>query len=156
MMNNVMSSFLVPLYFIHITLAMAVLAWWFSTRKGDVLKYFGWGMAGYAMGVAIWTGVILVKPADLEPAILLGVIPFLLAHIAYAKAATLKFKSNYVMILTLALMVATFIARTFFYPSQPYFSDNGYFFFGLMAIPLALYIATISVSFLPAIRAVAG
>ena len=153
-MDNLMSSVFVPLYFIHITFAMAVLAWWFSSRKELTLKYFGWGLAGYALGIGVWTVAILTKPTNLEPLILLGVIPFLLAHLAYAKATSVRTKNQLVLGLTLTLLVVTFIARTFFYPSKPYFSDQGYFYFGLMAVPLALYIATISTSFLPAILAV--
>lgn len=90
--------------------------------------------------------------------ILLGVVPFLLAHIAYARAASAKLpaKSSTLMIVTLILLAATFISRTFFYPSEPFFSENGLLFFGLHSIPIAFYIATISVSFLPAIRAVSA
>ncbi len=112
-------------------------------------------MAGYAAGMAIWTLVVLIRPTDLKPLILLGVIPFLLAHIAYAKAASAKLpaKSTTLITLTAALLLATFVARTFFFQSEPYFSSQGLLFFGLQPVPTALYIATISVSFLPAIAA---
>jgi hypothetical protein len=150
------SNIFVSLFFIHGTLGTAILAWWFLTKKQQTLKDFGWGMAGYAAGLAVWSFVVLTKPTDLKPLILLGVIPFLLASLAYAKAASAKLptKSSTLMTVTLILLAATFIARTFFYPSEPYFSDKGLLFFGLQSVPVALYIATISVSFLPAIRAV--
>lgn len=140
------------------TLGTAILSWWFLTKKQATLKYFGWGMLGYTLGLAVWTSAVLTKPTDLKPLILLGVIPFLLAHIAYAKSASQKYPkmANVVVILTVVLLAATFIARTFFYPSEPYFSDKGLLFFGLQSIPVALYIATISVSFLPAIRAISS
>lgn len=155
-MSDITSSASVPLFFVHATLATAILAWWFLSKKQRTLKDFGWGMAGYAAGLAAWTFVVLTKPTDPKPLILLGVVPFLLAHIAYAKAASAKLpaKSSTLMTVTLLLLGATFIARTFFYPSEPYFSDKGLLFFGLQSVPVALYIATISVSFLPAIRAV--
>lgn len=157
-MEDSTSTILVPLFFIHATLATAILAWWFLSKKQQTLKDFGWGMAGYAAGLAAWTVLVLTKPDDLKPLILLGVIPFLLAHVAYAKAASAKLpaKSSTLMTVTLLLLAATFIARTFFYPSEPYFSDKGLLFFGLQSVPVALYIATISVSFLPAIRAVSA
>lgn len=157
-MEDSTSTILVPLYFIHATLATAILAWWFLSRKQQTLKDFGWGMAGYAAGLAAWTVLVLTKPDDLKPLILLGVVPFLLAHVAYAKAASAKLpaKSSTLMTVTLLLLAATFIARTFFYTSEPYFSDEGLLFFGLQSVPVALYIATISVSFLPAIRAVSA
>lgn len=150
------SNIFVSLFFIHGALGTAILAWWFLSKKQQVLKDFGWGMAGYAAGLTAWTVLVLTKPADLQPLILLGVIPFLLASVAYAKAASAKLpaKSSTLMTVTFILLAATFIARTFFYPSDPYFSEKGLLFFGLQSVPVALYIATISVSFLPAIRAV--
>ena len=150
------SNIFVSLFFINGTLGTAILAWWFLSKKQQVLKDFGLGMAGYAAGLAVWSYVVLTKPEDLKPLILLGVIPFLLASVAYAKAASAKLptKSSTLMTVTLILLIATFVARTFFYPSEPYFSENGLLFFGLQPVPTALYIATISVSFLPAIRAV--
>jgi hypothetical protein len=155
-MEDITSTLLVPLFFIHATLGTAILAWWFLSKKQQALKDFGWGMVGYAAGLAAWTLVVLSKPDDLKPLILLGVVPFLLAHVAYAKAASAKLpaKSSTLMTTTLLLLGATFVARTFFYPSEPFFSDKGLLFFGLQSVPVALYIATISVSFLPAIRSV--
>jgi len=157
-MDNTTSNLFVPLFFILATLGTAILSWWFITKKPATLKYFGWGMLGYTLGLAVWTLVVLSKPTNLKPLILVGVIPFLLAHIAYAKSASAKYPkmANTIMTLTLVLLVATFVARTFFYPSEPYFSDKGLLFFGLQSVPVALYTATISVSFLPAIRAVAA
>ncbi|HTE57971.1 MAG TPA: hypothetical protein VK694_04465 [Verrucomicrobiae bacterium] len=155
-MDNVTSNVLVPLFFIHGAIGTALLAKWFLGQKQESLKYFGVGLASYAAGMAIWTLVVLTKPADIKPLILVGVIPFLLGHLAYAKAASLKSpsKSTTLVTVTAVLLVATFIARTFFYRSQPYFSGQGLLYFGLQSVPVALYIATISVSFLPAIRAV--
>lgn len=150
--TTLMSSLLVPIYFIHITFGLAVLAWWFSANKSPVLKQFGAGFIGYAIAVGIWTAVIIAQPSDLEPYILLGAIPFLLSHLAFAWTVRKQSKNMLVWYLTLILVVATLVARVL-YPSNPYFSQQGYFFFGLQPIPLALYIATISVSLLPAIRA---
>lgn len=147
------SSILVSLYFGHLVFGFAVLAWWFLTKKEQTLRYFGWGMLGYALGIAAWTLLVITKPADLKPLILVGVVPFLLAHFAYAKSVAVKYKNTWIIGLTLLLIVVTFIARTFFFPSNPYFSDYGSFYFGLMPVPLALYIATISLTLLPAIRA---
>ena len=157
-MDNATSNLLVPLFFIHATLGTAILAWWFLSKKKQTLKDFGLGMLGYATGLAVWTVVVITKPDNLKPLIVVGVVPFLLAHIAYARAASAKLpgKSSTLMTLTLALIAITFIARTFFYKSEPYFSDQGLLYFGLKSVPIALYIATISVSFLPAIRAVAS
>jgi hypothetical protein len=152
------SNLFVSLFFIQGTLGTAILSWWFLSKKKAVLKDFGWGLLGYTLGLAAWTAVVLIKPTDIKPLILAGVVPFLLAHLAYAKAASTKLptKTNTLITLVLVLIGATFVARTFFYPSDPYFSSRGLLYFGLQPVPVALYIATISVSFLPAIRAVAA
>ncbi len=157
-MESTSSNLFVSLFFIHGTLGTAILAWYFLSQKKAVLKDFGWGMLGYSLGLAAWTAVVLTKPDNIKPLILAGVIPFLLAHIAYAKAASVKLpaKATTLSAIVILLIAATFIARTFFYPSAPYFSDKGLLYFGLQSVPVALYIAIISVSLLPAIRAVAA
>ena len=154
-MESTSNNILVTIFFLHCTIGTALLAWWFTNKKSAVLKNFGLGLLGYALGLAAWSLVVLTKPDNLKPIILLGVVPYLLAHIAFAKAASAKLsaKDTTLMSLTLLLLVATFIARTFFFKSEPYFSDRGLLYFGLKSVPVALYIATISVSFLPAIKA---
>jgi hypothetical protein len=156
--ENNESNLFVSLFFIHGTLGTAILAWYFLNQKKAVLKSFGWGMLGYALGLAAWTAVVMTRPDNIKPLILAGVIPFLFAHIAYAKVASVKLpaKASTLSMIVLLLIGATFIARTFFYPSEPYFSDKGLLYFGLQSVPVALYIAIISVSLLPAIRVVAA
>lgn len=128
-----------------------MLAWWFLSQKDRSARLFGIGLSGYALGIACWCIVVLLKPTDLKPLIFLGTLPFLAAHLAYARAATNKYT---LLILTAILITSTLIARTIIYPSEPYFSEQGLLFFGLHPIVSALYIATISVSFLPAIKAI--
>jgi hypothetical protein len=86
-MDDQTANLLVPVYFLEMVLGTAILAWWFLGRKDKTLKTFGLGMAGYAAGLAVWSLVVLAKPDNLQPYILLGAIPFLLAHFAYAKVA---------------------------------------------------------------------
>src|SRR3989338_3438220 len=84
-MDNLMSTFIVPAYFLHGAIGLGVLAWWFLTRNNSTLKMFGKGLLGYALGMAAWALLVIVRPSDLKPLILIGVIPFALAHLAYAK-----------------------------------------------------------------------
>ena len=155
-MEEVLESFLVPAFFVHTAAAVWLLAWWFVRMgKGPAtFRYFGWGLAGYGAGLVAWSLVAIVKPDDLAPLILVGIVPFLLGNVAFAKAAAREPEAkpiNSWMIVTLALIVVTFVSRTFLYESEPYISDEGLLYFGLQPIPVALYIATISVSLLPAI-----
>lgn len=156
-MTETTSNLLVPLYFVHAALGTAVLAWWFLTCKNKTLKTFGLGLAGYALGLAAWTLLVITKPEELKPLILLGAIPFLLAHFAYAKVAYKNINFAKTGLLTLVVagtIAATFIVRTFLYPSEAYFSDEGLLFFGLHPVASAFYIATIGLTFLPAITVV--
>jgi hypothetical protein len=153
-MGDTTATLLVPAYFIQIVVGTAILAWWFIARKDKVLKTFGIGMAGYSLGTAAWTLLVLTKPDDLQPLILAGAIPFLLANLAFAKVAykNLDFKKTSLLsLVVLGTIAGTFIVRTFIYPSAAYFSDEGLLFFGLHPLSIAFYIATMSLTFLPAI-----
>jgi len=151
------TTLLVPAFFIQMVLGTGILAWWFISRKDKILKTFGLGLAGYAAGLAAWSLLVLTKPDNLQPLILAGAIPFLLAHFAYAKVAYKNIDFTKTSLLTLVVagtIVATFAVRTFLYPSEPYFSGEGLLFFGLHPLSVAFYIATISLTFLPAIAVV--
>ena len=155
-MEELLESFLVPAFFVHTAAAVLLLAWWFVRTGKDqaTRRYFGWGLAGYGAGLVAWSLVVLVKPDDLAPLILVGIVPFLLGNVSFAKAAASEPEAqrmNGWMMVTLCLIVVTFVSRTFLYESEPYISDEGLLYFGLQPIPVALYIATISVSLLPAI-----
>lgn len=153
-MGDTTASLLVPLFFIQMAVGTGILAWWFLTRKEKTLKTFGLGMAGYSAGLAAWALLVLTKPEDLKPLILVGAVPFLLAHFAYAKVAykNINFaKTSFLTLVVAGTIAATFIVRTFLYPSEPYFSDDGLLFFGLHPASSAFYIATIAMTFLPAI-----
>ncbi len=155
--DDITSTLLVPLFFVQMTVGTGILAWWFSSNKDKNLKAFGLGMAGYAAGLAAWTLLVLTKPEDLKPLILVGAVPFLLAHFAFAKVAykSINFaKTSFLTLVVAGTVAATFIVRTFLYPSEPYFSTEGLLFFGLNPVSSAFYIATIALTFLPAITVV--
>lgn len=155
-MDEALRSFLVPAFFTHTAAAVLVLAWWFTRNGGDraTFRYFGCGLVGYGLGLIAWSLVVIVKPDDLVPWILGGVIPFLLGNIGFAKSASAApetVRVSPLMILTIAFIIVTFVMRTVLYESEPYISDEGLLYFGLQPVPIALYIGTIAVSFLPAI-----
>lgn len=158
-MEETTEAVLVPLFFLQMVIGTGILAWWFLKRKDKTLQTFGLGMAGYAAGLAAWSLLVITKPNDLQPLILAGAVPFLLAHLAYAKVAykNIDFtKTSLLTLIVVGTIAATFIVRTFLYPSDPYFSEQGLLFFGLHPISVAFYIATISLTFLPAISVVAS
>lgn len=156
-MEDTTATLLVPAFFLQVVLGTGILAWWFLSRKDKVLKTFGVGLTGYSLGLVAWTVLVLTKPENLDPLIVAGAIPFLLAHLAFAKVAykNLDFTKTSLLSLVVAGTIAgTFVVRTFIYPSAPYFSADGLLFFGLHPLSIAFYIATISLTFLPAISIV--
>lgn len=156
-MDNFMSNLLVPLFFVHATVGIGIAAWWFHNRKDKNLRIFGLGLAGYSAGFAAWAAAVIIQPENLKPLILLGAIPFLLAHFLYAKVAykNINFaKTSLLTLLVAGTITATFVVRTFLYPSDAYFSEEGLLYFGLHPVAVAFYIATLTLTFLPAINVV--
>ncbi len=152
-------SVLVPAYFIHAAGAAAISTAWFLKHREKEFRDFGLGLLGYTLGTIIWVMVVLVKPDDLKPLILIGAVPFLLGHVAFARAAFDRSTAGHRTIAMASVFIAvavTFVTRAFIYPSQPFFSDKGLLFFGLDPLVSAMYISTVSISFLPATQLVAG
>ncbi len=157
-MGDTTSDLLVPAFFVTMLLGTGLLAWWFARKKDVTLQTFGLGLAGYTAGLAAWTLLVILKPEDLQPLVLAGAVPFLLAHFAFAKVAYKNIDFTKTSLLTLVVagaIAATFAVRTFIYPSEPYFSSEGLLYFGLHPLSIALYIATMALTLLPAISVVA-
>jgi NAD/NADP transhydrogenase beta subunit len=93
-MSSSISNLFVDLFFVQATLGLAIVSWWFLSKKKATLKNFGWGLLGYTLGMAAWTCVVLIKPTNLKPLILVGVVPFLLGNLMFAKVATTKVPSK--------------------------------------------------------------
>lgn len=154
-MSTLVAILFVPMFFLHGAFGIALLSWWFSRHQNREMKLFGWGLAGYALSMTIWAYMVMQKPNDVGVYMLVSVIPFLLAHLFFAKVADTKFsKHGHFFLVTGALLVITFVVRTFLQESDPYFSEEGLLVFGVQDIPVALYIAVMTISFLPAIRVV--
>lgn len=155
-MGNVVGEYLVPLFFIAGTGAMWYLAYRFLAVKGAAFKHFGIGLALYGLGFAGWTVGVLTK-SNIDFWTTVGVIPFATAHLFYLMAATEKAKAATRSLLLfggVAYLLALFIARTFIYPSDPGFSENGLFYFHAQAPVIALYLVAFTLSLLPAINTV--
>lgn len=155
-MGAVVGDYLVPLFFVAGTAAMWFLAYRFWSAKGAIYKHFGAGLALYGLGFAAWTVAVLTK-ANIELWTTVGVVPFAAAHLFYLMVATEKAKAStksLVLFGGVAYLLALFFVRTFVYPSNPGFSDNGLFYFHAQAPVIALYVLAFTVSLLPAINAV--
>ncbi|MDX1765737.1 MAG: hypothetical protein R3313_02165 [Candidatus Saccharimonadales bacterium] len=158
-MEEAVRDFLQPLFYVQMAVGALFIAWWMMNKKDKTVKMFGLGMTGYGLGLAAWAVLVITDPENLEPLILTGAVPFLLAHFAFAKVAykSIDFaKTSLLMLLVTAAIFTTFVVRTFFFESQPYYSSEGLLFFGLHSVAVACYIATIALTFLPAISVLAS
>lgn len=156
-MGNIVGDVFVPLFFAAGTGAMWFLAYRFMSVKGAVFRHFGTGLALYGAAFAIWTLVVLTKPADLDTLTTFGVVPFAVAHLFFLMAATEKVKAasrSMILLAGLGYLVVLFLIRTFIYPSAPGFSENGLFYFNAQPLVVVLYILAFTLSLLPAITAV--
>ena len=153
-MNN-----LVVLFFVHTTVATFILGWKFYSQNDAVIKKFGIGLLLNGMAFAVWSAAVLLNPDDLETwtkagaVFFVGTLYFFLVAGTNDLEAKLRGKAMGGGILLLVLLV---VLRGFFYPSEPYFSEAGLFYFNIHPIPNALYIAALTFAGFPAFSAVAN
>lgn len=155
-MNSILGDYLVPLFFVFGTAAMWFTAYKFWSAKGAIYKHFGSGLALYGLGFAIWSVAVFTK-SNVDFWTTLGVIPFAAAHLFYLMAATIKTRSStrsLILIAGAAYLTVLFFFRTFIYPSNPGFSNDGLFYFNAQAPVIAMYILAFTLSVFPAIATV--
>lgn len=156
-MGNAVGEYFVPLFFVVGTGVLWYLAYRFLSTKSAVFRHFGTGLGLYGLAFAIWSLAVFTKPVNLDPITTLGVIPFAVAHLFFLMASTEKLKASNrsaVLFGGVAYLAALFLLRTFIYPSEPGFSENGLFYFNAQPPVIALYIGAFAASLLPAIYAV--
>lgn len=157
-MNTIAGDVLVPAFFVSGTLAMFYLAWRFMAQKAPVYRSFGKGLLLYGLAFAVWSALVISKPASLEPYTTIGAVPFVLAHLFYLQAAADKLsvsKKSTVYLLAAAYVAVLFVLRTVVYRSEPSFSANGLFYFNAKPVVIAMYIGAFSASLLPAVSVMA-
>lgn len=148
----------VALFFIHSTVAPFLLGWKFTTRNNAVLKKFGIGLMLNGAAFLIWSVAVFLKPENLSTWTSAGAVPLMGAFLYYLAAGTNHLEQstrNRAIGGGVLMLLVLFVLRTFIYPSQPYFSEDGLFFFNVMPQAVALYIFVLSSAAFPAISAVA-
>lgn len=157
MSDSLTGDVLVPAYFIATSLVIAFLSYKFLSKKTATFKFFGIGLAFFAVAFAIWSAVVLTKPTDLETFTTLGVLPFSVGLYFFLMAGTSKLKASnrsLAMMLGVGYLALMLFLRTFVYQSAPAFSENGLFYFHADPVIVALYIGAFAAALFPATNAV--
>lgn len=144
-------------FFLIGTLGFAFLAFRFLTSKTQTFRMFGTGLALLAIAFGIWSAIVYSHPADLAAMTTLGVIPFGLANIFFVATGTSDFGAQArrtLLIVATVVVAALFIVRTYVQPSNPSFSDNGYFYFNADPIAILLYVVVFAGALMPAVHIV--
>jgi hypothetical protein len=148
---------LVLLFFAHSTLATFLLGWKLAGQKDASLKNFGYALVLNGLAFAIWSAAVILRPADLALWTGAGAFPFMGTLLFLISSSTVRLDRNLRnrwLGAGVALVAVLFILRSFVYPSQPYFSDEGLFFFNVQPVATAVYLFALSAAAFPAIRAI--
>jgi hypothetical protein len=127
------------------------------SHKDSVFKDFGTGLLLTGVAFAIWTAAVLFRPENLSLFVSVGAFFFILSLMSFL-AAGLQHVANRSTLMTVGFVVALvlFIVRTFFLPSEPGFSQEGFFFFNPDPIVQIIYIFGLALTVLPATYALAS
>lgn len=158
-MDTSTADVLGPLFYGQACFAGVVLGWWFIRQGTSNTKAFGAGLHVLAAAFAAWTAANVVKPDGdaLKAFMLTGSIIFLTSTMLFARvgwrAIGREFQSVG-MVIALVMIAATLITRLFVAPSNPHFNDDGWLYLGVHPVVAAFYIATLTMTLLPAIGVV--
>lgn len=152
-------NLLVLLFFIQNVALTALLGYKFVSTKDSIFRNFGIALLLNSVAFAIWSLAIIQQAADLNQYVTAGAIFFISSLVFLLLAGTQGLKAGTKTgILTTAVGagIMLFYIRTFVYPSSPYFSPEGLFFFNLHPMVQMLYILGLSIAAFPAIEVVAA
>jgi len=147
----------VLLFFLHTTLATAVVGRVFIKKGSNVAKYFGIGLLIEAVGFASWALAVMM-PDNLAILVTIGAVLTLVSFIAFLRAATDDI-STALRALILAtgslFVVATFVAGRYIFPTPKFISDEGFLIFNLAPFVQLMYVAILVLMAIPLVEKVA-
>lgn len=147
------------LFFLHNILATAVLGGKFVVRKDPVFKNFGIALLLDSAAFVVWTLAVVLQPTNLDQFVTLGAAFFIASLVYLLITGTQKASASTrggITLLAVLLGICLFLARTFLFPSNPTFSEEGLFFFNLDPFVTMVYIFGLLLTAMPAIDAVAS
>jgi len=149
----------VALFFLHNVAATFLLGFKFRSRPNPVFRNFGSALILNGIAYAIWSSAVLLRPQNLKPYVTSGVLFFIVSLVLFLSAGVRGLdKPKRVLLLSIGSVVAValFLVRTYVYPSEPGFSDEGFFFFNAHPMAQLIYIFGLGLTALPGIDALAS
>jgi hypothetical protein len=120
----------------------------------DTARRYGIGMVLTSIAFAIWSITIFLRnSASLDTYITIGLVPLMLGMIFFIWSGASNYdRQKQVLLITLGV-VGTIVLMVMrgFYPSNPYFSPEGLFFFGPHPLVLFFEVLFISASVIPSV-----
>jgi hypothetical protein len=155
-----MSAFVI-IFFVGSAAGTLLVGLQFARTNQEALKYFGGGLMAAGIAFAFWTVARIINPDDpddLRLWVTLGVLFLLIAILAflYSWASKLEERRRNMVLLGGLVYVAVLIALRFAYPSDPFISDDGLFFFNPHGSVAILEAGALAFSVLPATLLAAG
>ena len=150
-------NLLVLLFFLHTTLATAIVGGVFLKRGNNVAKYFGIGLLLQTVGFAAWA-VAVVIPEHLANFVTIGAVLTLVSFIVFLRAATDDISSSLRTLIITAgslFVVATFVAGRYIFPTPKFISDEGFLMFNLAPFVQLMYVTILVLMAIPLVEKVA-
>jgi hypothetical protein len=148
----------VLIFFLHTTLATAVVGGMFLKRGGNVAKYFGIGLLLETVGFASWALAVMM-PANLPILVTVGAVLTLVSFILFLLSGTDDIAPALKRLTTVAgvvFVIATFIAGRYIFPTPKFLSDEGFLIFNLAPFVQLMYVTILVLVAIPLIEKVSA
>ena len=145
---------MVLLFFMHNTLATALLGVRFLSKGGTFSTYFGIGLLFDAVAFGAW-GAALVSPENLPVLVTTGAVLALLSFLLFLKSGIVDLPSTIqtrAVAIGAIFIAATFVAGRYIFPTPKFVSDEGFLFFNLHPFVQVMYITALVIAAFPAME----
>lgn len=150
-------NFSVLLFFLHTTLATAIVGGIFIKKRGDVAKYFGIGLLLETAAFASWALAVMI-PDNLAIYVTVGAVLTLVSFIAFLRAATYDINlslKNLFLVGGSLFVLATFFVGRYIFPTPKLISNEGFLMFNLAPFVQLMYITILVMVTIPLVEKVA-
>lgn len=145
-------------FFLHTTLATALVGGVFIKKGGNVAKYFGIGLLLEAVGFASWALAVML-PDNLAMFVTVGAVLTLVSFVFFLRSGTDNESASVrtlAMVGGVALVIATFVAGRYIFPTPKFISDEGFLVFNLAPFVQLMYITALVLVAIPLIEKVSA
>ncbi|PIP04182.1 MAG: hypothetical protein COW61_03090 [Candidatus Yonathbacteria bacterium CG17_big_fil_post_rev_8_21_14_2_50_46_19] len=147
----------VLIFFLHTTLATAIVGGIFAKKDGNVANFFGIGLLIEAVGFASWALAVMM-PDNLATFVTIGAVLTLVSFIAFLRAATDDISPslrNFILAAGSLFVLATFVAGRYIFPTPKFISEEGLLMFNLAPFVQLMYITILVLMAIPLVEKVA-